>query len=149
MRGINSSVGSNVRLWAVERKENLLRPFIAFDDSHTRHNRPFGAAATTERKRSPTAAEMELATRHFDDQHLDPGESKRLAAALLHVVNNGGTFAVGPVGRRRRRYEICRQLNGISIRSGEGRILLPPTGAVRLAGLINRSHRAGMARDSA
>ena len=132
MTGSNNPANGDVRLWAVRNKEG---PRMPFPGSPTAHASP-----------SPAGPELDLVMRHFDDQRLDPDEVETLSAAILDVVNRGGTRVLGPVGRQRRRYKIGRLADVISVRSGEGRVRLPLTSAVQLAGLLGASRGAGAAQ---
>ena len=69
-------------------------------------------------------------------------EARQLSASILYIVNHGGTREVGPVGRRSRWYRLSRQTDGLSVRTGAGRILLPLTSAVRLAGMLRGNRGA-------
>ena len=149
MAGSNNPADGNVRLWAVRRKEGPRRPFPGSPTAHTRPTHNHGAAVRHAYRPSRTGRELDLVVRHFDDQRLHPDEVGTLSAAILEVVNRGGTRVLGPVGRQRRRYEICRLADVISVRSGEGRVRLSLTSAVRLAGLLGASRGAGMARTCA
>ena len=141
MNSIDKAGGGNVRLWAVRRKEELHRPRPTVQQARQRRVR--ARATASDREQALTDAELELALRHFDDQRLDPEEAGSLSSAILYVIYRGGTRGVGPVGRRRRHYVVSRQTDGISLRAGEGRILLPLTCARRLAGRIGKSGSAG------
>ena len=76
---------------------------------------------------------LELALRHLDDQHFSSQEAGMIASAIREVLEQGQPRRIGPVGRRRRCYHVDRRDSAVSLRAGEGRILLPPDRAARLA----------------
>lgn len=89
---------------------------------------------------------LELALRHFHDQCLDLEETGMISRAMREVLEDGQLREVGPVGRGRRNYRFHCRDKALSIRVGEGRILLPPDKAALLAGALaesNRRNRAG------
>lgn len=135
MNSINHPDIGRSRLWAVARKEGLQR-FHRDRDAAPRVARLRKRAAAPGAGKWTSGVELELAARHFEDQRFDPAEAERLSAAILGVVRHGGTRVEGPMGRCNRRYQLCRQTDGLSVRAGEGRILLSLTSAVRLAGLL-------------
>ena len=140
----NPDIGQ-AHLWAVARKEELQR-FRAHHVAAAPRSRSLRGRGFVPGPGTRTAGvELELAARHFDDQHLDPAEAERLSAAILGVVNHGGTCVVGPMGRRNQRYRLCRQTDGLSVRAGEGRMLLSLTSAVRLAGLLRTNQGSAAA----
>jgi hypothetical protein len=89
---------------------------------------------------------LELALRHFDDQHFSFQEAGMIASAIREVLDQGQPRQIGPVGRRRRWYRVDRRDSAVSLRAGEGRISFPPDRAARLAqalGEFNRRRPAG------
>ena len=138
MNSLNHSDINQARLWAVARKEGLqrLRPG---QGAPPRSNSLRGRTSAPAVGKHTSGVELELAARHFEDQCLDPAEAERLSEAILDTVNHGNMRTIGPVGRRNRQYQLCRQTDGLSVKAGEGRILLSLTGAVRLAGLLRAS----------
>jgi hypothetical protein len=69
-----------------------------------------------------------------------------VASAIREVLEQGQPRQIGPVGRRRRWYHVDRRDSAVNLRAGEGRILLPPDRAARLAEALcefNRRRPAG------
>ncbi len=79
---------------------------------------------------------LDLALRHFRDQALMPSEQQAVAAALFRALEKGEAAAVGPVGRRRRRYWVQRRAKRLNIRVGQSALELPLAPAARLASLL-------------
>ena len=149
MSHMNKANESQGRLSAVRRKTELYQSRPPVHGARGRRARASSTATTYHQEQTLTDAELELAVRHFDDQHLDPEEAESLSSAILQVIYHGGTRAVSPVGRRQRHYAICRETDGISLRAGEGRILLAPTSARQLAARIRISCSAHVSLNSA
>jgi len=84
---------------------------------------------------------LELALRHLHDQYLSFQEAGMIASAIREVLDHGRPRQIGPVGRRRRFYHFDRRDSAFSLRAGEGRILLPPDRAARLAQALGESNR--------
>ena len=84
---------------------------------------------------------LELALRHLHDQHLSLQETGMISSAIREVLEDGQPRQIGPVGRRRRFYHLDRRDSALSLRAGEGRILLAPDRADRLAQALGESNR--------
>jgi hypothetical protein len=84
---------------------------------------------------------LDLALAHLHDQHLSLQEVGMISSAMRGVLDDGQPRQVGPVGRRRRVYRFHCHDKALSIRVGEGRIVLPPDRAARLAGARGESNR--------
>lgn len=145
MKSGKSFEHASERWWAVKQKKRCQG---RSQSVHVSRSAPIGADAGQHIDSSESMGDitLELALKHFEDQRLKPEEAEMLSTEILVAVNEGSVRHVGPVGRRRRRYEINRQSNALSVRAGEGRISLHLTSAVRLAGMLGDTNFAATSR---
>jgi hypothetical protein len=79
---------------------------------------------------------FDLVLRHFRHLGLSRDEQQWLADTLATAIDSGESCRVGPIGTRKRHYQIQRRGAAVIIRAGEGRVSVPLMQAMQLVALL-------------